>query len=188
MKEVAMWCGVSMNALVYFMRKHKIKRRTLKEASAMKFAQKPLSYSKKEILTSDEEELRIAGIMLYWAEGTKSKNYGSIDFANSDPYMVLLFLDFLRRIFRVDENRLRIYLYCYSDQSPPELISYWSQLSDIPKEQFSKPYVRTDFRKNGRKMLHGLIHVRYNDKKLWQEIMDMIEEYKIKICVGGRVV
>lgn len=180
MKEVSLWCGVTMDSLVYFMRKHKIKRRTLKEASAVKFAQKPLSFKKKEILTLEEEKLKIAGIMLYWAEGAKSDNYSVVDFANSDPSMVSMFLDFLRKIFSIDENRLRLQLYCYADQDVPSLISFWCNLTNIPESQLIKPYIRKDFKKTGRKMIHGLIHIRYNDKKLWLEIMKMIQQYKIE--------
>ena len=182
MKEVSLWCGVTMDSLVYFMRKHKIKRRTLKEASAVKFSQKPLSFKKKEILTPEEEKLKIAGTMLYWAEGTKSEKSFGIDFANSDPEMVRIFVKFLRTIFTLDEKRLRLHLYCYADQDISSLISFWCSITGVPASQLTKPYVRQDFRENGRKMLHGLIHIRYNDKKLLWEMKKMIEEYRSKFA------
>lgn len=160
------------------MRKHNLKRRNLKDACVIKFAQKPLSFRKKEVLTAEEEKLKIAGTMLYWAEGSKSIKSQWIDFANSDPCMIKLFLNYLRIIYQIDEKRLRVYLYCYSDQNISDLISFWSRECSISKEQFTKPYVRDDFRLCGRKMTKGLIHVRYSDKKLWSEIMKMIEEYK----------
>lgn len=40
----------------------------------------------------DDEGLHLAGCMLYWAEGAKSRN--TIEFANSDPNMVRLFCRF----------------------------------------------------------------------------------------------
>src|SRR5437879_1769492 len=39
----------------------------------------------------------IAGCMLYWAEGSKSRN--SVQFVNSDPEMVRFFVRFLRTSF-----------------------------------------------------------------------------------------
>ncbi len=177
-----------MDALVYFMRKHKIERRSFKEASAVSFAKKALSFSMKKNLTEEEDRLKVAGVMLYWAEGYKRGKGGGLDFANSDANMIKVFLNFLRIIFKVDEKRLRVYLYCYANQEVTALISFWSSTTNIPKEQFSKPYIREDFCENGRKMTNGLIHVRYSDKKLWLEIMRMIDEHKISLCVGDGVV
>ncbi|MEK7507600.1 MAG: hypothetical protein AAB602_00760 [Patescibacteria group bacterium] len=70
--------------------------------------------------------------------------------------------------------------YCYSDQNVEALKRYWSKITGIPQSRFSKPYVRTDFRKDGRKMKHGLIHIRYGDKKLLLEILRLIEYYQLK--------
>jgi len=102
-----------------------------------------------------------------------------IDFTNSDPDMIVIFLRFMRTIFTLNESKFRILLYCYSDQDINELITFWSLLTDIPKTQFTKPYVRTDFRINGRKMTYGLVHIRYYDKKLLLELKKMIDFYKV---------
>jgi len=119
--------------------------------------------------------------MLYWGEGYKNFTTNSVvDFANSDSGMIALFLTFLRRVYRIDETRLRIYFYCYSDQDVPDLIAFWSKLTSISKAQFQKPYIRHDFRKGGRKMKHGLIHIRYYDKKLLLEILSQIAYYRGK--------
>lgn len=91
----------------------------------------------------------------------------------------------------MDESRLRVYLYCYSNQDVDDLISYWSSICDIPKSQFTKPYVRKDFNPNQvRKMEHGLIHIRYSDKVILSGIKEMIDFYSssLSIRVGGGVV
>lgn len=95
--------------------------------------------------------------------------------------MVRVFLSFLRKICSIDESRLRVYLYCYSNQKLLNLIKYWSKVTKIPTSKFTKPYIRKDFQlsKIG-KMEKGLIHVRYYDKKLLLEMMNWIEEYKLK--------
>lgn len=109
----------------------------------------------------------VAGVMLYWGEGSQWAGERIVDFANSNPAMIKVFIHFLREICGVEEKRLRCYLYCYSTQSVDDLIEFWSSLTVIPKVQFTKPYVRHDFNpdKIG-KMPHGLIHIRYGDKKL----------------------
>jgi len=100
--------------------------------------------------------------------------------------MIGMFTTFLRSMFVLDETKFRIYWYCYANQESSKLIRFWSKITNIPSKQFSKPYVRQDFRIDGRKMQYGLIHVRYNDKKLLLLIKEFIEEYKIKYCVGWR--
>ncbi len=47
----------------------------------------------------------VAGIMLFWAEGTKSRN--SMTFSNSEPPMMAFFMKFLRKFFNVDEEKLK---------------------------------------------------------------------------------
>jgi len=75
-----------------------------------------------------------------------------------------------------------VYLYCYSNQSIELLLNYWYKLTNIPKSQFSKPYVRNDFlpEKSG-KMEYGMVHIRYADKKLLYQIDNWIKEYGKKI-------
>lgn len=180
MRIIAQHYNVSLDAVVYFMRKYQLPRRTLKQASSVLFEQKAPSFRLREELTPSLRELWVAGVMLYWGEGYKSDKGKGIDFANSDPCMIKVFLNFLRRIYQIDETRLRIYIYSYADQDTKKLIRFWSSITKIPLSQFSKPYVRQDFRKDGRKMKNGLIHVRYSDKKLLLELKRSIEEYKEK--------
>jgi hypothetical protein len=54
------------------------------------------------------DPLHYAGCMLYWAEGAKGRN--TVNFVNSDPYMLRLFLRFLIKTLGVDRERIRIRL------------------------------------------------------------------------------
>src|SRR5688572_8816947 len=51
---------------------------------------------------AERSELHVAGCMLYWAEGSKSKN--SVQFVNSDPAMVRYFVAFLRTCYGVQDE------------------------------------------------------------------------------------
>lgn len=180
---IAKQLGVSQDSTYYFFRKHKIERRPAAEDRAIRFARKPLSFYKQNLDTVELKELAAIGAMLYWGEGYKGsieKPADTVDFANSDPQMISVFLNFLRTVYRPDEKRFRIYLYCYSDQDVGELIDFWTGRTGIPRSQVIKPYVRSDFREGGRKMRYGLIHIRYSDKKLLLDIKDMIEYYTRK--------
>ena len=183
MREIAERIGVSLDAILSFMRKNDLKRRTYVEEAVTRFARKPYSFAPLYTLARDQESLKQAAVMLYWCEGGKAESLNGIDFANSDQRMVCVFLRFLREICCIDESRLRVYLYCYSNQKPQELIKFWSDVTKIPPAQFSKPYVREDFNllKTG-KMSKGMVHIRYSDKKLLQLMRQWIESYKEKFA------
>jgi hypothetical protein len=187
MREIAEHFGVSIDAVTYAMRKHSIPRRSMKEMIALRFERKPMSFVRRRE-TAETNKLEIIGTTLYWGEGSKNPTNCSVDFANSDPGMIKLFMVYLRSVYTLDEQRLRGSIYCYSDQNVSELILFWSKISGIPRSQFTKPYVRIDFREGGRKMPYGLMHVRYSDKKLLLDILRQIEKLKDQYCVGGGVV
>ena len=180
MRQIADRLSVSIDSVVYFMRRHNLQRRTAAENNKITFEKKIPSFQEKKIISMEQKELKAIGAMLYWGEGYKSEKSGGIDFANSDPEMISMFVGFLRKIYQLDESRFRVLLYCYSDQNLKELIRYWSDLTLIPIDQFTKPYIRNDYQEKGRKMARGLVHIRYSDKKLLWNIKDSIDFYKGK--------
>ncbi|MFH1876929.1 MAG: hypothetical protein ABH865_08550 [Candidatus Omnitrophota bacterium] len=174
-EEVAEKLGISVWALYNFMNRNGIPRRSLTEANYIANRDKP-QFAIRDDLSITEEKLKIAGIMMYWAEGTLKGN--SVDFVNSNPDMVRIFLKFLRAICGIKEERLRVYLYAYSYQSIETLKRYWGKVTNISLSQFTKPYIREgNLNLSQRKMLYGLVHIRYNDKRLLNLIKDWIAEY-----------
>lgn len=177
--QIARHFGVGLDATYYALRHQNEPRRSARETNQIRFEAKPLSYKLKLSLTPEEEALKQAGVMLYWAEGYKvGKN--TVDFANSDPEMALIFRRFLSEICRVDESRVGAHLYCYKGQNIPALITFWSDVLNIPQSKFIKPYVKRggDVGPRGPRMVHGLVHIRYCDKKLLRQILQWIDEYR----------
>ena len=186
-QQVADQLGASLDAVFYALRKVNVARRTKQESNRLRFESKPLSYSIKPNLTAHDERLKLAAVMLYWAEGYKISKC-TIDFANSDPVMARLFIDFMRKICGVDESKLRCFIYAFDTQDIEELKRFWMNTLDVSGSQFTKPYIKTAIAsKQGHRMIHGLVHVRYCDKKLLKQILDWIEEYQAE-CVGTQVV
>jgi len=165
-REVGEKLEVSVWQVISFMKRNDLARRDQAETHHLAFLAAPRSFKIKRTLTNKEKLLKAAGLMVYWAEGVKTTKY-TVDLANSDPLMIKLFLKMLRQIYRVDERKLRVLLYCYANQNVRKLINYWNKTTKIPQKQFIKPYIRQDFleKKKG-KMPYGLVHIRYNDKKL----------------------
>jgi len=174
MREIAELLGVSTDAVVYFMRRQGIARRTPSENNAIRFEQKHPSF---KVKSSTNKYLEAFGTALYWAEGAKSKSAGGIDFANSDPKMIAFFLAFLRDRYTLDEKRLRVFLYCHSRKDIQNLIRFWSHLTRIPHSQFTNPYIQSGSDSKKHKMPYGLVHIRYYDKKLLNDVKNLIQSY-----------
>lgn len=177
-KEIAFKYSVSIDAVFYFLRKHNIPRRNPTERNFVKFNKKKASFKLKRKLSEKNKILKIAGIMLYWGEGSQWAGEKIVDFANSNSDMIIIFLKFLRKICGINESKLRAYLYCYENQDISKILNYWSEITKIPKKQFTKPYIRKDYKKlKVGKMKNGLIHIRYYDKKLLDLIRVWIDNY-----------
>ncbi|MEK7460956.1 MAG: hypothetical protein AAB647_01935 [Patescibacteria group bacterium] len=175
--QIANELGLSQWMLYNKMKREKVLRRLPAESNKIRFLSKPLSFSKKNYLRPMERDLMIAGLMLYWAEGSK-RNINTIDFANSDPKMVVIFLNLFRSIYQIQEDKLRVLLYCYANQSIPDLILFWKKLTKIPEKQFTKPYVRSDFQEDKvNRMRYGMVHIRYNDQRLMTQLKKDIDSF-----------
>lgn len=191
MQGIADKYDTSLNAVVYFMRKYKIPRRTSGQTHHKIWKNRPPRFKTRKAMTTKQKILDAMGAMLYWGEGYKTEKASGIDFANSDPLMVLTFITFLRNRYVLDENRFRIYLYIHKNQKEDDLVEYWSSVLSIPKLQFTKPYVaKKTVAKNKRtnKMKYGLVHIRYHDKKLLKDILSLIESHSTTFCVDGGAV
>lgn len=177
-QDVADRLDVTIDAVFYCMRKNGLKRRSKWESNAIKFEKQEPSFKLRKLDYEELRTLKTVGTMLYWGEGAKKAD-DTVDFANSDKDMILLFMRFLREVCGVNEKRLRVYSYFYANQNIEKNIVFWSKITKIDKKQFTKPYIRYDFREDKLdRMPNGLIHIRYSDKKLLSLIKNWIEEYK----------
>jgi hypothetical protein len=88
-------------------------------------------------------ELFIAGISLYWAEGTKKKR--TVAFCNSDPKLVKFMLAWLKISFNIQPDQLKCFVGINQIHKLREKIvtKYWSDCTHIPLSNFTK----TSFKK-----------------------------------------
>lgn len=94
----------------------------------------------KRIGSISDREFLIAGLFLYWAEGSKTKTF-SVGLTNTNPKMLILFIRWLK-FFSIPKEKLKVHLHLYSDMDIKKQINFWSETLDIPISQFRKPYIK----------------------------------------------
>jgi hypothetical protein len=87
------------------------------------------------------EPLYVAGCMLYWAEGDKSRQAERL--SNSDPEVIRLFGRFLRQCFGATDDDLRIYCNLFADHvsRQREIEHFWLDLLGLPETSLRKSVV-----------------------------------------------
>lgn len=111
-------------------------------------------------------ELWLIGVALYWAEGTKEKEYRrgeKVTFFNSDPEMVLLFSKWLKVICLVKPQDLTYDLYIHETANWKKAQLFWSRILSISSQKikiyFKKHKINTKRRNTGSDY-HGLLRIK----------------------------
>ena len=126
----------------------------------------------KNIGNFSKRDLFLAGLFLYWGEGTKAQN-SLVALTNTNPDMLKFFIEWLK-LFGVKNKDLKVKLHLYSDMNTEESINFWSQELKIPLNNFYKPYIKkTSLKsityKNG--FGKGTCSVIVGDRDLWEYIL-----------------
>ena len=89
--------------------------------------------------------------------------------------MIVLFLKWFRCYFRVDESRLRLWLYLHEGLDLDAATAFWSDLTQIPTSQFGRPY-RAVADPSIRRAKHpmGCVSVRYSCSAMHREVMALV--------------
>lgn len=96
--------------------------------------------ARKEFDLLKYDPLFISGIMLYWGEGTKNPKQG-VKLTNSDPKMIKFYVEFLRKSCRIPIEKIKAYVLIYPDIEEKTGRAYWSKMSGLPWENFTKSIV-----------------------------------------------
>lgn len=123
-----------------------------------------------EIVDVDKITGKLCLAMLYLGEGGKGREL--FRFGNSDPKVISLFLELLRRNFSISESRLHGKVQCRADQDIEQLEAFWSKLTKIPLNQFLNPQVdkRTIGIPTRKPDYKGVFVIEYYSKALFLEV------------------
>lgn len=129
--------------------------------------------------------------MAYWAEGGKRSS--QLEFINSDPGLVNLFIIWAATFLEVSSDRFTINLHLHDGQGDRERRAYWSTSTGLSPDQFRKTSFKPDgsgHRKN--KLYQGMALIRVNQSAdLLQRVLGWIEwlqeTYLSSLnCLAGR--
>lgn len=130
------------------------KKRLAGLRGAQKRHEQRISLTKKILYNAENEikyiskrELWLIGVCLYWAEGSKEKERhpgSNVQFSNSDPKMILLFLKWLDETCKIPQNMIYFDIYIHeSHRKRVDLVKeFWRNCTGYPKEQFDHVYYK----------------------------------------------
>ena len=137
-----------------------------------------------KIFPINKRDLYIAGLFLYWGEGTKSGE-SRLTLANSDPSLIKFFLHWATRVMEASKEKIRIYLHLYKDMNVEKEMDFWAKELKIPLSQFGKPYIKdSEFSRINHKggFNHGTCSATISGTRMKERVMMAIksvrEDYK----------
>jgi hypothetical protein len=107
--------------------------------------QKTVSAARIQIQQMSERDLFVVGVVAYWAEGSKAKPWRpegeAVQFINSDPDMIRLFVTWLRLV-GVGPERLSCRVHIHESGDAVEATKYWAGVAGVSPDSFSRPTIK----------------------------------------------
>lgn len=173
--EIKKQINVSKSTLSFWLKNIKLtesQRKSLYTRNVLLLSRGPQSQKERrkreiaEIIKQAEQEIeipfsfetyRLLGAALYWGEGSKTSHFAV---SNSDPHLILFMVKWFERIFKVPSYQLKASLNIYPQQNEGRIKEFWSQLTNIPIENFGKSYIKPankGYKKNN--LYYGTIRI-----------------------------
>ncbi|HEY4509134.1 MAG TPA: hypothetical protein VJC13_02535 [Candidatus Paceibacterota bacterium] len=129
-------------------------RREAEIQEIRKIARKEISFP------LSDQTYRLFGAALYWAEGNKVSDF---TVTNSDPLLIQFMCRWFCKIFKITPDNLGAHLNIYQDQNDLQIKKFWSDITNIPINNFGKSFIKPvnkNYKKNT--LYYGTIKVRVN--------------------------
>jgi len=125
------------------------------------------------LLLKNLDVAKIVLAVLYICEGSKNKRSSCLTIGNSDPKIIKLFLQLLRKCYRINESKFRCTVQCRADQDTKKLEIFWSKVTGIPLSLFYKARIdnRTIGKKSEKTDYHGVCRINYFSADIFWELM-----------------
>lgn len=82
---------------------------------------------KKLLFPFSKREFSLAGLFVYWGEGSKSQPT-ELAVSNTDPSIIKFFIAWLTKSLKIPKEKLKIQLHLYKDMDIKKGIRFWQKL------------------------------------------------------------
>ncbi|KKU79357.1 MAG: hypothetical protein UY04_C0011G0023 [Parcubacteria group bacterium GW2011_GWA2_47_7] len=117
--------------------------------------------------------------LIYECEGGKSEK-SSLEFTNSDPDLVRIFLRLLRESVSLDESKFRVVMHLHSYHDEAVEKNFWSKIIQIDKKQFLKTYQKHESG-NAKPGYRGCVQIKYFDVNIKRVLLEGKKILAIKL-------
>jgi len=180
--------GVGKGTLSYWLKNHPLPEKRLRELRDWNeqrieryrqtrtrireaYLNKIYAIQKQRIFPLLQRDLFIAGLFLYWGEGSKTKF--ELEVANTDPAVPRFFIYWVTKFLKLDKSKIRVHIHLYSNMDVEKELGFWSKTLDIPKVQFLRPYIKrnSSLKINRGTFGHGTCTIRISNAKVAKEVL-----------------
>jgi len=119
----------------------------------------------------NNRELELIGLILWTTEGDRTQ----VSLSNGNPNIIKKYLEFLRRICYLDENKIKAVIHCHDTLSYKACLKYWSKITGIPTKRFTKPYIKKDHG-GTRKYPYGIVRIAATNIRLIRIFNEHLKE------------
>lgn len=140
------------------------------------------------LVIDNTQTAKIALAMLCLGEASKSGNGSGFYFGNSNPKIIILFLQLMKRCFDFKLDKVRCTVQCRADQNISALEEFWMAITKIPRAQFYKAQVdpRTIGKITKKLDYKGVLRVDYFDSKVRHELESLANLIYNHLTIEGR--
>ena len=156
--EIKEKLGISKSTLHYWLKDYPLsdeRIRSLRDWNAQRIERFRATMQKKRDTRMDDvyaqaqkrvgplskREFLLAGLFLYWAEGSKTSP-STVALTNTDPAMLLFFARWLEDCFDVPKKRMLVKLHLYSDMDIPKQTNFWLRTLGLKSSALRRVYVK----------------------------------------------
>jgi len=118
--------------------------------------------ARKEINKMNLDAFKIAGTILYWAEGAKTQSTG---LSNSDPKIIEFIVCWFKKFFNIKPHQITAHLHIYYGNDDLRIKKFWSKTTGIPLRNFGKSFIKPKGTGHRTNILpNGVIKIRIKGK------------------------
>ena len=117
-------------------------------------------------------KIALAMLCLGEASKYKPKKRSTFYLGNSDPRIIIIFLQLLKKCYPFCIEKIRATVQCRADQDAIALKNFWQKTTGIPEHLFYKPLIdpRTKGKPTKKANYHGVLRVDFFDTKVQLEL------------------